>query len=815
MGQTTRHCRDAAGTSCSSRSTQAGAARTLPAATARSGRARVRRGAVHRYRPSARTGPAAPRGRRGQTHRRAGMTASGARAPRAASTTYARVMRPAGKPVATTRRLRRRGWPTSRGPRWRSPICGTTSPSRTRPRRAARPARGCDGRRSVRRRRRGRTRGRLVLLYDPAGQQGWAGEFRVIAYIRAEVEPEMAADPLLGEVGWSWLTEALDAHAPGYAAPSGTVTRVITEGFGGKQDEPTATGLELRASWSPARTPADVGGDVAAWCDLLASAAGRPPQPPGTRALRASGAAAGARRPRPRRRRGPRPGRTGTARARTGGAETTSSRCSSRATACRASTSTADAWPRRSPARGRQRPGRRGRRAGVGLPLRPARLPGPAPPGRAGTVLIDPVACPDLSGLDAALAGTEAVLHAAWQDLPCLAELGYRPRPLFDTELAGRLLGYPRVGLAPLVEEVLGLRLAKEHSAADWSTRPLPAEMAALRGAGRGGSRRARDALARQLEEQGKTEWARQEFAAVLAAKPPPPRPDPWRRTSGIHRVRTRRGLAVVRELWQERDAIARRRICRRGRVLADAADHRGGQAAAGRRRTSLTAIRGFTGRGARRHRRNGWPPSAGPGPPESALPAAAAPAADGPPPAHRWAERDPAAARRLTAVRAAVAALGDRTLPVGEPAASRRGAQAGLEAARPADPATRSPRRWPATAPGPGRRSWPPGRSPRRSPAPPLSRPTPPLPRSRRSPAPPLPRPTPPLPRSRRSPAPPLPARPRRSPADSAAPADPAAPPADAAAPADAGAPADPSPARLAMTTRIRSADVTPEQTR
>ena len=94
--------------------------------------------------------------------------------------------------------------------------------------------------------------GRLVLLYDPDGQQGWNGLFRLVAYVRADVEPEMAADPLLGEVGWSWLSEALDARVPGYAVPSGTVTRVITEGFGAKQDEVPLTGFELRASWSPA-----------------------------------------------------------------------------------------------------------------------------------------------------------------------------------------------------------------------------------------------------------------------------------------------------------------------------------------------------------------------------------------------------------------------------------------------------------------------------------------------------------------------------------------------------------------------------------
>ena len=139
--------------------------------------------------------------------------------------------------------------------------------------------------------------GRFVLLYDPDGQPGWGGPFRVVAYIRADVEPEIAADPLLGTVGWSWLTEALDARAVGYAAPSGTVTRVVTEGFGGKQDEPTATELELRASWSPVgpaahlAAPPPLAGHVAAWCDALCAAAGLPPAAAGVSVL-----------PRPRRR---------------------------------------------------------------------------------------------------------------------------------------------------------------------------------------------------------------------------------------------------------------------------------------------------------------------------------------------------------------------------------------------------------------------------------------------------------------------------------------------------------------------------------
>jgi Protein of unknown function (DUF3000) len=137
--------------------------------------------------------------------------------------------------------------------------------------------------------------GRLVLLYDPDGQEGWDGVFRLVAYIRADVEPEMAADPLLGEVGWSWLSEALDAHVPGYAVPSGTVTRVITEGFGAKRDELPLTGFELRASWSPAGPgnsdaddrdldSLDLPAHISAWCDCLSAAAGL--EPPGTRALR-------------------------------------------------------------------------------------------------------------------------------------------------------------------------------------------------------------------------------------------------------------------------------------------------------------------------------------------------------------------------------------------------------------------------------------------------------------------------------------------------------------------------------------------------
>lgn len=136
--------------------------------------------------------------------------------------------------------------------------------------------------------------GRLILLYDPAGQTGWAGPFRIVAQIQAELDPEIVVDPLLGPVGWSWLTEALDARAARYAAPSGTVTRVVTEGFGAKGDEPAATEFELRASWSPAEPETEpeqpiLASHLAAWCDALCAAAGLPPLAPGVSAFPASG----------------------------------------------------------------------------------------------------------------------------------------------------------------------------------------------------------------------------------------------------------------------------------------------------------------------------------------------------------------------------------------------------------------------------------------------------------------------------------------------------------------------------------------------
>jgi ribonuclease D len=277
----------------------------------------------------------------------------------------------------------------------------------------------------------------------------------------------------------------------------------------------------------------------------------------------------------------------------------------------------------------------------------------------AGTALIDPIACPDLSALDAALADTELVLHAANQDLPCLDEVGLVPRRLFDTELAGRLLGHPRVGLGSMAQTVLGFSLEKGHSAADWSTRPLPDDWLRYAALDVELLVELRDALHAELVEAEKLDWALEEFTAILTAPPKPPRSDPWRRTSGIHRVRNRRALAIVRELWEARDQIAQERDMSPGRVLSDAAIIELALTAP-RTPADLTALATMRNRGTRRHL-SAWLRSISTARelPESEQPEQNQPG-DGPPPAHRWAERDPEAAKRLSTTRAVVSALAD-----------------------------------------------------------------------------------------------------------------------------------------------------------
>lgn len=281
-----------------------------------------------------------------------------------------------------------------------------------------------------------------------------------------------------------------------------------------------------------------------------------------------------------------------------------------------------------------------------------------------GTALIDPIPLTTLAPLAEALEGTEWILHAATQDLACLAEVGLHPTALFDTELAGRLLGHPRVGLATLMETVLGFSMKKEHSAADWSRRPLPESWLDYAALDVEMLLELREAMVAELAEAGKEEWARQEFEHLLDFQPAV-RVDPWRRTSQLHKVRGRRGLAAVKELWEARVQIAIDRDVTPGRILPDAAIIEAAIALPSDR-AALLATKGFNGRGAERYA-NRWVAALQKA---LAIPEADLPPrtlrGDGPPVPRAWAERDPVAARRLAYAREAMAALGEeRKIPV------------------------------------------------------------------------------------------------------------------------------------------------------
>jgi ribonuclease D len=282
-----------------------------------------------------------------------------------------------------------------------------------------------------------------------------------------------------------------------------------------------------------------------------------------------------------------------------------------------------------------------------------------------GTALIDPIPLGDLSELNDVLADAEWVLHAASQDLPCLAELGMRPQKLFDTELAARLAGLERVGLAALTEQLLGYVLEKHHSAADWSTRPLPPEWLTYAALDVELLVPLRESLATELDKQGKSAWAAEEFAALVAngARQPKSKADPWRRPSGLHRIRGPRAQARVRSLWYARDVIAQRRDSAPGRVLADAAIVAAAEMDPKSER-ELLLLPGFGGRSVRRLATH-WLKALDEARslPDEALPVT--PQFEGPPPPHRWADKDPAAAERLARCREVVTKTAERyTLP-------------------------------------------------------------------------------------------------------------------------------------------------------
>jgi ribonuclease D len=284
----------------------------------------------------------------------------------------------------------------------------------------------------------------------------------------------------------------------------------------------------------------------------------------------------------------------------------------------------------------------------------------------AGTVLIDPVShggdsVTVLRPVAEVMASDEWILHAADQDLPCLAEVGMQPPALYDTELAGRLAGFDRVNLAAMTERLLGVGLAKGHGAADWSRRPLPAAWLNYAALDVEVLIALREGVAAALEAQGKTSWAAEEFDYLRNSAgqgPPTTRRDRWRRTSGIHKVRNQRGLAAVRELWTVRDEIAQRRDIAPGRILPDSAII---DAAAADPKTldDLVALPIFGGKRQRRSAST-WL-AALKAAREKPIPSEESETPNGPPPPARWARRRPEAAARLDAARAALRELSER----------------------------------------------------------------------------------------------------------------------------------------------------------
>ena len=275
----------------------------------------------------------------------------------------------------------------------------------------------------------------------------------------------------------------------------------------------------------------------------------------------------------------------------------------------------------------------------------------------AGTALIDPIYLPDLSVIQAATEGVEWILHAATQDLACLAEIGLRPSVLFDTELAGRLLGREKVGLAALVAAELGEVLEKGHGSADWSLRPLTSNQLRYAALDVELLVELRDRMHAELEAAGKLAWAHEEFASLVHFTPRPRGDDAWRRTSGIHRLRKSRNLAVVRALWIARDDAARRSDIAQGRILPDAAIV-AAAAALPTSREALGALREFSGRGQQRRLAGWWAAvSQAMAMPEDELPDASPPPV-GPPPPRNWPERNPEGFARLEAAKDAIGAI-------------------------------------------------------------------------------------------------------------------------------------------------------------
>lgn len=267
----------------------------------------------------------------------------------------------------------------------------------------------------------------------------------------------------------------------------------------------------------------------------------------------------------------------------------------------------------------------------------------------AGTFLFDPPAIGDMSLLGQTLANEEYVLHAASQDLACLREVGIAPSRIFDTELSARLLGMERVGLGPVVEALLGIHLAKEHSAADWSTRPLPEPWLTYAALDVELLVDVRDEIEKLLTESNKLNWAHEEFLATLHKPEKLPMAEPWRKLSGLHTLKTPRQLAIARSLWRTRDDIAQRRDVSPGRLIPDAAIIAASRSTIANK-GALASLKEFNGR-ASRSLIDSWWQAIVDGLNDTELPVMRIPSDTLPPP-RAWVDRKPDALERLQTAR-------------------------------------------------------------------------------------------------------------------------------------------------------------------
>ena len=266
--------------------------------------------------------------------------------------------------------------------------------------------------------------------------------------------------------------------------------------------------------------------------------------------------------------------------------------------------------------------------------------------------LIDPTTDPSLvsssefKALREFLRSREWILHAATQDIPCLQELDLYPSSIFDTELAGRLTGQARVGLGSLVESLLGIGLAKEHSAADWSTRPLPESWLNYAALDVELLHELRASLSILLERQGKSDWAAQEFHKLLSFRPKPHKTDRWRGVSGLSKLSDQLSLEIARQLWSAREDLAIKMDISPGRLVPDSAIL-AVAVAKPRSRSELSTLRSFTGR-ASRSNLDLWWEALQAAYKTTVLPPIRAEKTEGIPNHRNWAAKYPEADRRL-----------------------------------------------------------------------------------------------------------------------------------------------------------------------